>query len=189
VLTSRDTGSAAEDFAFLLQQTDTNAVLGIGGGYAVSVSIGRTFNPQTNKGWEGTGVQPTVRAPASDALDTAHRLALTTLIEKTSDATVRQELSWSRDTIDARLKPIAVDEQTLKAYAGQYGVRAFTLASGRLWYQRAADAEKIPLVALSAHEFAMGEGQRFRFVVKGASTEMQMLNADGTHVPFTREGR
>ena len=53
VLISRDTGSAAEDFAFLLQQTGratlvgdrtagaghTNAILAIGGGYSVSVSM------------------------------------------------------------------------------------------------------------------------------------------------------
>jgi hypothetical protein len=203
VLTSRDTGSAAEDFAFLLQQTGratlvgdrtagaghTNAILGIGGGYSVSVSIGRTFNPTTNEGWEGTGVQPTVRAAAADALATAHRLALTALIEKSTDAALRQELAWSRDVIDARLKPIVVDEQTLKSYTGKYGVRFFTLADGRLWYQRAADAEKIPLTAVSANEFAMGEGQRFRFVVQGASIEMQMLMTDGTHVPFAREAR
>jgi hypothetical protein len=68
-------------------------------------------------------------------------------------------------------------------------VRSVTLADGRLWYQRAADAEKIPLTTVSANEFAMGEGQRFRFVVQGASIEMQMLMPDGTHVPFAREAR
>jgi ketosteroid isomerase-like protein len=203
VLTSRDTGSAAEDFAFLLQQTGRatlvgdrtagaghmNAILGLGGGYSVSVSIGRTFSPKTNEGWEGTGVQPNVRAAASGALDTAHRLALTALIDKATDPAVRQELSWSRDAFDARLKPVAVDELTLKAYIGQYGVRSVSLADGRLWYQRAADAEKIPLTAVSATEFAMGEGQRFRFVINGSSAEMQLLMADGTHVPYARQGK
>jgi len=201
VLTSRDTGSAAEDFAFLMQQTGRatlvgdrtggaghmNAILGIGGGYAVSVSIGRTFNPKTNEGWEGTGVQPDVRATAAAALDTAHRLALAALMEKATDAAVRRELSWTRDALDARRSPPAVDEQTLKSFVGQYGVRFITFAEGRLWYQRAADAEKIPLTAVSSTEFAMGEGQRFKFVTTPSSVEMRLLNTDGTDVPYTRQ--
>jgi hypothetical protein len=200
VLTSRDTGSAAEDFAFLLQQTGRatlvgdrtagaghmNAVLGIGGGYSVSVSIGRTFNPKTNQGWEGTGVQPDVRASAADALDTAHRLALSALIEKAADPALKQELSWTRNAIGARKAPAVVDEKTLKSHAGQYGVRFISFADGRLWYQRAVDAEKIPLIALSASEFALGEGQRVHFSVSGGAAEMRLLMPGGPPVPFTR---
>ena len=155
--------------------------------YSLSVSIGRTFNPKTNQGWEGTGVQPEVRVPATDALDAAHRLALSVLMEKATDAAVRRELSWTRDALDARRSPPAVDEQTMKSYAGQYGVRFITFAGGRLWYQRAADAEKIPLTAVSSTEFAMGEGQRFRFVATASSVEMRLLNTDGTEVPYSRQ--
>jgi ketosteroid isomerase-like protein len=200
VLTSRDTGSAAEDFAFLLQQAGRatlvgdrtggaghmNAVLGIGGGYSVSVSIGRTFNPKTNQGWEGTGVQPTVRASAADALSTAHRLAISALIDKATDPAVKDELSWTRDAIDARKSPPVVDDKTLNSYAGQYGVRVISFGEGRLWYQRAADAEKIPMVAVSAAEFAMGEGQRLEFEVNGGTAVMRMLTAGGPPVSFTR---
>jgi retinol-binding protein 3 len=200
VLISRDTGSAAEDFAFLLQQTgratlvgdrtagagNMNAVLGIGGGYSLSVSIGRTFNPKTNQGWEGVGVKPEVQAPAPDALDVAHRLALTTLMEKASSPALRTELGWTRDAIDARRNRPVVDAQKLQSYAGQYGVRTVLFADGRLWYQRQADAEKIPLTTLSATEFAMGEGQRMQFVDAGGVLELRLLNADGTHVAFPR---
>ena len=56
---------------------------------SLSVSIGRTFNPKTNQGWEGTGVQPDVRAPAADALDAAHRLAVAALIEAGGRAEMR----------------------------------------------------------------------------------------------------
>ena len=201
VLTSRDTGSAAEDFAFLLQQTGRatlvgdrtagaghiNAIMGIGGGYAVSVSIGRTYNPKTNQGWEGTGVQPEVKVPVADALDTAHRLALTALIEKTSDTALRRELTWTRDALDARTTPTSIDERTLRAYAGKYGTRYIRFERGRLWYQRAEGTELIPLTTLSATEFAMGEGQRFRFIVNGSAVEMRMLSTDGTHLAYTRE--
>ena len=164
-----------------------NAVLGIGGGYSVSVSVGRTFNPKTNEGWEGTGVQPDVRAAAADALDTAHRLALSTLMEKATDPARRQELAWTRDAIDARRTPAATDEKTLQSYAGQYGARIITFGDGRLWYQRATDAEKIPMLALSASEFAMGEGQRVQFAGSGSAVELRLLNPDGTHVGYKRD--
>ncbi len=201
VLISRDTGSAAEDFAFLLQQTGratlvgdrtagaghTNAILAIGGGYSVSVSNGRTFNPATNQGWEGTGVQPAVKVSPSDAVVVAHRLALTSLLEKSTDPLVKQELSWTRDALDARVTPVTVNAAALRALAGQYGVRFVTFADGRLWYQRAAEAEKIPLLPLSSTEFAMAEGQRLRFVTQGGVVEMQMRNTDGTHVAFSKQ--
>jgi retinol-binding protein 3 len=203
VLISRDTGSAAEDFAFLLQQTGratlvgdrtagaghTNAVLGLGGGYSLSVSIGRTFNPKTNQGWEAVGVRPDVQAAAADAVDTAHRLALTALIEKLEKAggtALRTELGWTRDALDARRKPPAVDAKILQELAGHYGVRAIVFADGRLWYQRQEGAEKIPLTTLSATEFAMGEGQRMQFVRTGGSLELRLLNTDGSHVAFPR---
>jgi len=201
VLTSRDTGSAAEDFAFLMQQTGRatvvgdrtagaghiNAILGLGGGYSVSVSVGRTYNPKTNEGWEGTGVQPHVRAAAGDALDSAHRLALSTLIEKASTPAVRQELSWTRDALDARRTPTPVDEKTLRSFEGQYGARVISFGQGRLWYQRADDAEKIPMLPLSASEFTMGEGQRLQFVMGGGSPELRLLMPDGTHVSYGRQ--
>ena len=201
VLTSRDTGSAAEDFAFLLQQTGratlvgdrtagaghSNAVMVIGGGYSMSVSIGRTYNPKTNKGWEGTGVIPEIAAPPAEALGAAHRLALTALIAKTTDAALQKELVWNRDALDARTSPRAVDERTLRSYAGKYGTRFIRIDRGQLWYQRAESAELIPLTALSATEFAMGEGQRFQFVVSAGKIEMRMLSTDGSHLAYARE--
>ena len=201
VLTSRDTGSAAEDFAFLLQQTGratvvgdrtagaghTNAIMNIGGGYTVSVSIGRTYNPKTNEGWEGTGVQPQVKVAPPAALEAAHRLALTALMEKATDTGLKQELAWTRDALDARSSPPNVDERTLRSYAGKYGARFIRFDRGRLWYQRAESAELIPLTPISSTEFAMGEGQRFQFIAKGATVEMRMLSTDGTHLAYARE--
>ena len=203
VLVSRDTGSAAEDFAFLLQQTGratlvgdrtagaghTNAIMSLGGGYSVSVSTGRTYNPKTNQGWEGVGVQPQVKVTPADALDAAHRLALTTLMDKANDESLKRELSWTRDAIDARRSGAAVEARTLQSYAGKYGARFIRFERGRLWYQRAEDAELIPLVSLSPSEFAMGEGQRFHFVTSDGRVEMRMLSTDGSHLAYVREDR
>jgi hypothetical protein len=152
----------------------------------VSISIGRTFNPKTNAGWEGTGVQPQVRAAAADALEVAHRLALSALIDRASDPAVRRELTWTRDAIDARRTPPAIDAAILRSYAGHYGPRIVSVGGGRLWYQRAAEAVKIAMTPLSASEFAMSEGQRVKFVASGDGVEMQMLMPDGTSVAYAR---
>ena len=42
----------------------------------LNVPWGRAINPITGTNWEGIGVVPDVYAPADEALETAHRLAL-----------------------------------------------------------------------------------------------------------------
>ena len=87
LLTSRRSGSAAEHFALALKRTGRATLIGestagaghyggpiaIGGGYSAFVPVGRTFDPDTDRGWEGTGVAPNVEIPADQALDEALR--------------------------------------------------------------------------------------------------------------------
>lgn len=88
VLTSAHTFSAAEAFAYHLQALKRVTVVGetTGGGahpasegrvgdhFAISVPWGSSINPVTGTNWEGVGVQPDVKVPASDALDAALKL-------------------------------------------------------------------------------------------------------------------
>jgi hypothetical protein len=89
VLTSRRTGSAAEHFALSLKRTGRATLIGeptggaghyggimdLGSGYSAFIPVGRTFDPDTDQGWEGTGVTPNVAVPADQALDEALRRA------------------------------------------------------------------------------------------------------------------
>jgi hypothetical protein len=82
VLTSSFTGSAAEHFALALKRTHRATLIGettggagnyggvrpLGDRFSVFVPVGRTFDPDTDKGWEGTGVEPDVAVPAERAL-------------------------------------------------------------------------------------------------------------------------
>lgn len=82
VLTSRFTGSAAEHFALSLKRTHRATLIGettggagnyggmrrLGGKFSVFVPVGRTFDPDTGKGWEGIGIAPDVAVPAERAL-------------------------------------------------------------------------------------------------------------------------
>jgi len=90
VLTSGDTFSGAEEFAYDVQALERATIVGetTGGGahpggpvkltksFAINVPMGRAINPVTKTNWEGTGVKPEVAAAADKALDTAYLAAL-----------------------------------------------------------------------------------------------------------------
>jgi hypothetical protein len=89
VLTSKRTFSGAEEFAFDLKNQKRATIVGetTGGGahpvsghpvadyFMVGVPFAESLDPVTKTNWEGTGVEPDVKVPADDALDTAERLA------------------------------------------------------------------------------------------------------------------
>ena len=82
VLTSARTFSGAEEFAYDLKNRKRATIVGetTGGGahpvfsqeidehFSIGVPYARAINPVTKTDWEGTGVQPDVKAPASEAL-------------------------------------------------------------------------------------------------------------------------
>ncbi|PYJ08536.1 MAG: hypothetical protein DMF06_12505 [Verrucomicrobia bacterium] len=86
-LTSKLTRSAAEHFAMALQRTHRGVVVGettagagnfgapvpIGTRFSAFIPFGRSYDPDTNRGWEGTGITPDVSVSAPSALDEALR--------------------------------------------------------------------------------------------------------------------
>lgn len=89
LLTSNATRSAAEHFSLSLQRTRRAILIGettagaghfggmapLGHGYVAFIPVGRTYDPDTNQGWESTGVRPDVQMAADKALDEALRIA------------------------------------------------------------------------------------------------------------------
>lgn len=89
VLTSKDTFSGAEEFAFDLKNQKRATIVGevTGGGahpvmgrlagdyFMVGVPFAKSLDPVTKTNWEGTGVEPDVKVAAADALTTAEKLA------------------------------------------------------------------------------------------------------------------
>lgn len=89
LLTSKRTFSAAEHLSLSLKRTKRATLVGeatgggahfggmspMGQGYAAFIPVGRTFDPDTGKSWEGTGVAPDVAVAADKALDEALKLA------------------------------------------------------------------------------------------------------------------
>jgi C-terminal processing protease CtpA/Prc len=90
VLTSADTFSAAEEFAYNMQQHGRGTIIGArtrGGAHpcdrfritehlAATVPVARAINPVSGTNWEGVGVAPDIEVPPDAALQTAYRQAL-----------------------------------------------------------------------------------------------------------------
>lgn len=97
VLTSAETFSAAEEFAYNLKQLRRATIVGettkgganpwrffeLGYGYRAAIPIGQAINPITKANWEHVGVQPDVKATSAEARNVAYRMALTALKEST----------------------------------------------------------------------------------------------------------
>jgi retinol-binding protein 3 len=106
ILTSRTTFSAAESFAFGLQQLKRATVVGEttrGGGNAgrytdvppnfrLFVSNAHAVSAATGASWDKVGVKPDIAAPADQALQVAHREAVQRPRKKTTDADWQREL-------------------------------------------------------------------------------------------------
>jgi hypothetical protein len=85
ILTSHQTFSAAEDFAYGMQSVHRAQTVGetsgggahptedspVGYGLIIRVPFMRSYNPYTHKDWEGVGVVPDIRCPSELALDIA----------------------------------------------------------------------------------------------------------------------
>jgi retinol-binding protein 3 len=90
VLTAKWTFSGAEEFAFDLKNQQRATIVGETTGvgahpvsvhtvadyFMIGVPFAKSVDPLTKTNWEGTGVEPDVKASATDALMTAEKLAL-----------------------------------------------------------------------------------------------------------------
>jgi len=114
LLTSGRTGSACESFAFTLQQWgrgvvvgersggagNNNALVPVGHGLTLSVSVGTATHPKSGKGFDGVGVQPDIVAPTDRARDVGHAAALQELGRTAQDGAT-QVRALEREWLDA----------------------------------------------------------------------------------------
>lgn len=113
VLTSKRTGSGAEECAYNFQQLKRGTIVGSstwgganpGGRVRLSdhfdcfIPVGMARNPYTKTNWEGAGVQPDVTVDPKDALKEAHKMSVQKLIDSTKDTERREQLLQVLDEV------------------------------------------------------------------------------------------
>jgi C-terminal processing protease CtpA/Prc len=111
ILTSNETFSAGEEFAYDLQTLQKAIVVGettkgganpgeafpIEYGFGVFIPTGRAINPITKTNWEGIGVKPDVEIKPENVVNETHVLALKKLIEITEDKPTKDFFKFNLD--------------------------------------------------------------------------------------------
>ncbi len=175
------TASGGEDFAFLMRRLKRAVLVGertagagrptsyypAGDGFTVSVSGGRTWDPQTGAEWERKGIEPDIPATQDEGIGIAHMKALDLLAAATADSTYRKTLEWTRNAVRARTTPVKVSEQTLRGYAGTYDQRLVKFERGRLFYLRDSTRPPQPLLPVTETSFVLGDGIAVDFIRDG----------------------
>jgi hypothetical protein len=177
LLTCRATGSAAEDFAFVLSNLGratvvgdrtygaghNNAFLASGYGFVTSISFTRVMDPRTGKEWEGVGVRPTLPAEPEQALLVAHATAVERLAASATGPR-RKEYMAIHEALEAELHPRVVPPLMLERYTGRYsGGQSIAFVDGRLAFRPRAGFLSEPLVAIGDSVFARHASDRIIF--------------------------
>jgi Peptidase family S41 len=128
--------SAAEAVAYGAQQEKTARIVGattygaannnkkfpIAPQFVLSVSYNRPINPISGTNWEGTGVKPDIPVAGIAALDAAQLDALNHLSAAPNVPPQRlAEYRWAGAAIEARLRPVVLDQSSIQRMAGVYG--------------------------------------------------------------------
>lgn len=192
VLIDGRTGSAAEAFAYDVQQFKLGTLIGaktagaannngftpIAPGFMLSVSYGRPVHPVSQSNWEGTGVVPDVAVAPDQALETAQSLALTALAARpNADPADRADWEWARTGIEARLHPVTLPVEQLQPLTGSFGRNRIVLRDRALWLER-ADRPAARLAPMTRDGlFAVdGYGDTLRLRLTRAAIEMLWID-------------
>ena len=201
VLTSLNTGSAAEEFAFVLKNLKRATVVGdrtagaghmVAGapmphGFVAGISITRVSDPRTGAEWEAVGVQPDRSVPADQALGAAHAMALRAAAAEATDADRRRTLERTAEWVEARDRPRDFDPARLAAIAGRYeGDRVVQIVAGRPMLRRGVNGMAEELVPLADGSFAFGGTTRIGFAPGSPSPLMSVDRADGSRGAYPR---
>ena len=201
ILTSASTFSAAEAFAFSLQQLKRATIVGEktrgganAGRYRPATDRFRVFVPNahatsaaTGKTWDKVGIEPEIKVEAGAALNVAHREALSRLAQKGSAPSRKKELEWMIEVVRAKEEP--KPRRDLRMLTGRYGPHMIFLEGEQLLHSQDA-GPRWPLVEVASETFVIDSYRRaVRITFSGKDSEQRIAleYSDGRKVEFKKE--
>lgn len=177
VLTSNETGSAAEEFTYNLKNMGRAVIIGertVGAAHPVTlkrvqdlfqvrVPYGRPVNPITNENWEIRGVEPHILVRREDALRTAHLEAIDDIYQSAVDHEIRDCLEWDRDLINNSYSPYPADYEMHQRCAGNYGTRSFSVMHDDLVYNYSGNESSYTLTGFRENNYHLDGEIKFKF--------------------------
>lgn len=205
VLVDGGSGSAAENLAFSLKNTERAKVVGertagaglsstrveLPGGFGAVLPIARVFDPRTGRDFEGTGVEPDLAVASGEAMTVAHRAAIEELKGRAASRAERDELELAALLVGARSLP-ALDEEEMAAYEGTYGPRRIRVEDGELLLLRTdvPRAPELPLLRIGPDAFVVEPLPEVRLEFTrsdgGVVDGLRLLRPDGGSETFER---
>lgn len=188
LLTSRQTFSAAEAFAYSLQGHRRAVVVGepTGGGanagdmyrlndvFDAFVPDASSIHPATGRNWEAVGVAPDLASSADRALAVAHVEALHRLAKRSTDPQRRRELEWAALAVQNRR---SIPRAQLERFAGHYGTRRVWLADGMLRYQNGTGPVQV-LEPISDHAFMLANSDAVQLIFEPSALVLRWSGGD-----------
>jgi hypothetical protein len=134
ILTSRETFSAAEDFAYAMQAGKRAVIVGdttgggahptgpvpLGQGFVADIPLARSINYLTQTDWESVGVLPDYPCHRDQALVKAQELIFTEKLKTAKSDGERQRIDWFLKSLQVHEYDQTIDLIMLKSYEGDY---------------------------------------------------------------------
>jgi hypothetical protein len=200
VLTSNFSFSAAEGFAYSLQNRKKAVVVGetTGGGanmwtgmvvsdrFYTHMPTTAPIDPVTGTNWEGAGVRPDIAVPAKNALLVAHAKALETLAA--TRLAERDRYRWYMTGVQARMHPTTIEPTVLHSLTGSFGPLVIRLEAGTLFLENRGGKSALFVVGPDLFGDEDFSYFRLRFVREnGKVIALVMENDNGTSRTYKKE--
>ncbi|AYQ34189.1 hypothetical protein DTQ70_19405 [Runella sp. SP2] len=190
VLTSKRTFSAAEGFAYILQNQHNAVVVGestsggahltrsfsLGNGLVGFIPYLRSENEKTHTDWEGTGVIPEVRTEAKNALLFAHNKLLENKL-KNANANEKSKIQWLINYNQSKTATIVLDSAKLARFTGRFAEFEITKQGTNLYFRDVNQSNKTPfqMTPISLTLFQVGEDYQVEFMNESGG-QFQSIN-------------
>ncbi|HEX9827421.1 MAG TPA: S41 family peptidase [Flavobacteriaceae bacterium] len=196
VLTSKRTFSAAEGFAYTLQNQHNTTIVGtptnggahltrsfsLGNGFVGFIPYLRSENEKTHTDWEGTGVIPDISTTAENALLSAQNEILKTKLEKATEKEKRK-IQWLINYNQSLISDVLLDSMTLDKFIGRYAEFEITEQNNSLYFRDVNQKDKtpFPMTPISQTLFQIGGDYQVEFINEsdGKFQSINMSWSDG----------